>query len=139
METKKRKRDVSRERAIALALVDVIENYGDLSQAAVCEALDEAITNAKSILETHGFKGLESISSRVAKLETAINNAVIARDGKEIARLGAELNRAQRGLPPISKTVAVKKPRKPREKKTPGNGLLVSDADRAGPNPPPLD
>lgn len=124
MEIKKKKRDVSRERTIALALVEVIENYGDLSQSAVCEALDNAITDAKSILETHGYKGLESIASRVAKLETAINAAVVARNGKEIARLGTELNRAQRGLPPIAKAVpTVKKARKKREK---ANGL---DAD----------
>lgn len=121
METKKRKRDVSRERTIALALVEVIENYQTF-EAGSGDEMDNAITSAKSILDSHGYKGLESISSRVAKLETAINAAVVDRNGKEIARLGAELNRAQRGLPPIAKAKepAVKKRKK---KGAPGNGL----------------
>lgn len=122
MEIKKKKRDVSRERTIALALVEVIELVSTDDE--LPEAVRESINSAKSILETHGYKGLESIASRVAKLETAINAAVVVRNGKEIARLGAELNRAQRGLSPIAKAVpAVKKARKKKEK---ANGV---DAD----------
>lgn len=92
------------------------------------QELDDAITDSKSILATHGYSGLESISSRVAKLETALHAAIEKRDGKEIARLGAELNRAQRGLSPIGKVApAVKKTRK--KKDPPSNGLDLSNVE----------
>lgn len=122
---KKKRRELSGERAIALALVEVIELV--LKEDELPEAVRQSVDSAWEVLKAHGYSGLESISSRVAKLETALHAAIEKRDGKEIARLGAELNRAQRGLSPIGKVVpAVKKPRKPREKKANGEPTALS-------------
>lgn len=105
------RRQVSGERMIALALVEVIEGHQAVISGTegASSKFQSALDNAKKVLSDHGYEGLESISSRVSKLETEIAAAVKARDGKEIARLGAELNRAERGLPPITKAKAEKK------------------------------
>lgn len=106
------RRQLSVERVIALALVEVIEAYslpGDIS----AEPLDEAIANAKAVLLDQGFAGLESIPSRVTKIKTQIQQATDSGDYRHLARLSIELGRAQRGLSPIGKAAAPKVKKEP--------------------------
>lgn len=127
------------ERQIALALVRVIECViaADLLEREVsqADALEEktaktalydqalidrkvALDEAKQVLTLNNYGDLESIASRVAALENQLTAAISLRDGKEISRLGAALDRAKAGKPPIvvaeKKTKPASTERKPR-------------------------
>ncbi len=107
--TTKTKRAVSGERSIALALVEILETWRD-RDTADDTAMGAAINSAGQLLVGMGYAGLESISSRVSKIETAIAEAVAAGNGKEVSRLGAELERAKKGHPPIARKAKTEKP-----------------------------
>lgn len=120
--TPKRSRQVpSVERQLALALVGVLECIGMVDvvkeQPGYSE-MEASLTEAIRILGVNGYKDLESISSRVRRIEADIAEAVKSQDGAKLARLGAELDRAKAGKPPLA---TEKKPKKktdpPAEKK----------------------
>lgn len=120
------------ERQLALALVAVLEASGDET------AMDIAATDARAILKTHGYDNLESIPTRVKRIETEIGEALKAQDGAKLGQLGAALDRAKKGLPPLAtekKTPQSLKPRKARKKKdaAPGNLVLHDDANAESP------
>src|SRR4051812_6664272 len=93
--TKSKRREMSGERRIALALVEVIETYHtEANGGTPSKSLNDAIAQADAVLEAQGFAGLESISSRVAKINEQLTAAIKGFDGKEVQRLGRELERA---------------------------------------------
>ncbi len=75
--------------------------------AKVLEDLEISINEARRVLTANGYGDLQSIALRVAALENQLTAAISMRDGKEISRLGAALDRAKKGLPPL--TVVEKK------------------------------
>ena len=92
---------VGKERRLALALralLDSLENriVGGDAEFEVTNAEQDAL----ALLGELGYKDLESIPKRVTRLNDALKQAMEAGDGKLIAQLGEELDRAQRGLPP---------------------------------------
>lgn len=92
---------VGRERKLALTLValrDAIEGHEPAFE--MDPALVKADNEARTILTELGYSDLESIPKRVARLNDALKQAVEAGDGKLIAQLGLELDRAKQGLPP---------------------------------------
>lgn len=93
---------VGRERRITLALKAVLDAAGPATFEKDNDryAMEEAETAANELLNELGYADLESIPVRVAKLNEQLKAAVESGNGKEIARLGEELDRAQRGLPP---------------------------------------
>lgn len=99
--TKKKspRRQLSGERTLALELVELIESCQTGDNVKITAATGKANDTLKAL----GYDGLESIASRVAKVEAQLQAAIKGLDGKEVARLGAELSRAQRGLSPITK------------------------------------
>lgn len=113
---KKARLSPSVERQIALALVRVIEcvnavdkiarelkagdSIPEYEQALIDEK--QSIDEAQQILEANNYGDLESIASRVAAPENQLTAAISLRDGKAIARLGAELDRAKAGRPQIA-------------------------------------
>lgn len=101
-----KRRELSGERKLALALVEVIEEIGTPGPEE--KRLLAVIEQAEKVLAESGYAGLESITSRVNKIETQLIAAINVKDGKEVSRLGAELSRAQRGLPPLAKKVEKK-------------------------------
>lgn len=120
--TPKRSRQVpSVERQLALALVGVLECIGMVDvvkeQPGYSE-MEASLTEAIRILDANGYKDLESISSRVRRIEADIAEAVRYQNGAKLAKLGAELDRAKAGKPPLA---TEKKPKKktdpPAEKK----------------------
>lgn len=87
---------VGRERKLALALTAVLDqNVHDSVTAGTAEA------DARAVLNELGYSALESIPKRVAALNDQLRAAVEAGDGKEISRLGLELERAKAGRPPL--------------------------------------
>lgn len=92
---------VSRERRLALALKAVLDVEGD--------DLHQALEDAKETLAAFGYGDLEAIPTRVARIEAELTKALEAADGKEISRLGQELQRAQAGKPPVKPRVLVAK------------------------------
>lgn len=60
----------------------------------------------------NGYGKLESIETRVTRIEAEITEAVKAQDGAKLAILGAALDRAKSGKPPLETE------KKPRKKKT---------------------
>lgn len=90
-ETKERA-TVSRERRLALALRAVLEQKThDSTESGSAEH------NAETVLDELGYGSLVGIPKRVATLNEQLATAVTAGDGKEIARLGLELERAKAG------------------------------------------
>lgn len=85
---------VSRERRIALALRAVLEEQ---STQDANEGLSEMGYAADTILIELGYGNLQGIPSRLKELNEQLTKAVEAGDGKEIARLGLELERAKAG------------------------------------------
>jgi hypothetical protein len=80
--TKTRRREMSGERRIALALVEVIEECQRTRPTP--PALAEACQKSLNLLASQGFAGLESINSRVAKIEEQLKAAYAALDGKRV-------------------------------------------------------
>lgn len=99
-----KKREISGERMLALQLVELIEACVEGDNLKITDAR----AKARKYLDDHGYKGLESIPSRVAKLESAINAMIVNGNDKEGARLFAELGRARRGLAPKAAPVVNK-------------------------------
>jgi hypothetical protein len=92
----KERASVSRERKIALALVAVLDqNVHDSTEAGTAEA------DARAVLKELGYASLESIPHRVAQLNDALKAALENGNGKRIAELGLELERAKAGKPPL--------------------------------------
>lgn len=130
--TPKKSRQVpSVERQIALALLRVIECLSpieDLRSLICAEAsgsgtkfmaeLETATSEAREVLKANNYGGLETIAARVKRIEDEIEVALKARDGAKLAILGAALDRAKAGKPPLA---TEKKPKKktdpPAEKK----------------------
>lgn len=96
-ETKERA-SVSRERRLALALRAVLDATMDASvDAEQAPEIKEVFTGALTTLTDLGYSTLEGIPKRVARLNAELKAAVESGDGKEIARLGLELERAKSG------------------------------------------
>lgn len=91
----KERASVSRERRIALALRAVL----DATNGTV-EELTDAVDNATTVLEQLGYGSLVGIPKRLKDLNEELTAAVAAGDGKRIAELGLELQRAQAGKEP---------------------------------------
>lgn len=110
---KKSRQSPSVERQLALALVALIEDVkaipGDIQTTSVIEVLKKSTVAAQKVLDANGYSNLESVESRVIRIEADIAEAVRAQDGARLARLGAELDRAKSGKPPLA---TEKKPRK---------------------------
>lgn len=127
------------ERQLALTLLRVIECAGMLDEGATGkEALMLAVDAAIPILDANGYKNMESIPTRVKRIETEIGEALKAQDGAKLAQLGAALDRAKKGLPPLAsekKTPQAPKPRKARKKKdaAPDKLVLRDDANAESP------
>jgi hypothetical protein len=102
--TTKERASVSRERRLALALRAVLDSLEgatipeEKNRVALLTAEEDAITTLNEL----GYSMLEGIPRRVAKLNQYLTDAVAAGDGKEIARLGLELERAKAGKEPLS-------------------------------------
>lgn len=108
---------VGRERRIVLALRALLDSLKDLPldpsadhgvaiSAEMLEGVTTAEQSALTTLNELGYGELESIPSRVAKLNEQLKIAVEAGDGNTIAELGKELARAKAGLPPSKMKVA---------------------------------
>lgn len=93
----KERATVSRERRLALALAEVLDLATEKESGA-----DERVIGAHVLLADLGYSNLESVSSRVKYLNEQLTVAIAAGDGKEIARLGVELQRAQQGKEPTA-------------------------------------
>jgi len=92
---------VGRERKLALALVAMRDAISDHEPSFnMSEGLIKADNEAASLLKELGHADLESISARVTRLNAMLKSATEAGDWDEVARLGGELSRAQKGLPP---------------------------------------
>lgn len=100
-ETKERA-TVSRERRLALALRAVLDAVGRDTDVSG----DVSVTEAYNTLDGLGYKDLEGIPKQVTRLNDALKIAVENGDGKEIARLGLELERAKSGKLPRVKPQA---------------------------------
>ncbi len=108
----------SRERKLALALRAVLDAWDDNAADATNEEdMDAASTHALAVLKEFGYSTLEGIPKRLARLNEQLATALTAGDGKEIARLGLELERAKTGKPSVTPVAVVVKVRKPRAAK----------------------
>lgn len=91
---------VGRERRLALALRAVLdENDTD-------NPLSKGEEAAQALLTELGYGDLESVTTRVTRLNDALKVAVEAGDGKLISELGLALERAKAGLPPAKAKAA---------------------------------
>lgn len=81
---------VSRERRLALALRGLMDGMAD-------GETDNALKDATSILDEFGYSQLEGTQRRLARINGELAAAIAAGNGKEIARLGLELERAKAG------------------------------------------
>ena len=108
----KKRKSPSVERQIALALVAVIDAALTPPDPEGINLLDIAITDAQAILKTHGYEDLESIPARTQRLKAEIDMALKSEDFDALTRLGQEMKRAKKGLPPLTTE------KKPAEKKT---------------------
>ena len=149
---KRKRQSPSVERQIALALVRVIEcvvqaeilgqelKNGDSSPQYEQAQIDrkQSIDEARKILEVNGYAELESIASRVAALENQLTAAISMRDGKAVARLGAELERAKTGRPPIAspKKTRVGKPASTTQQSLPTDESKQRAGASIQPDPP---
>ena len=95
---------VGRERRLALALRAVLDAAAPYTAAPFAnnenDDLERAAHDAIGVLHDLGYKDIESIPRRVAAIEAELKAAMESGNGKEIARLGLELDRAKVGLPP---------------------------------------
>lgn len=91
---------VGRERRLALALRALLDQ-DDVDGVTDKGTILSAEADAHAVLKEFGYESLESIPLRVALLNDQITKAVADGDGKELARLGIELDRARRGLEPL--------------------------------------
>lgn len=89
---------ISRERRLALALravLDANEFVGD--DVETQKETSEAVNDAKNILDALGYGSLVGIPKRLKELNEQLAKAMEAGDGKEIARLGLELDKTKAG------------------------------------------
>jgi hypothetical protein len=96
--TTKERALVSRERRLALALRAVLDAVQGTSEAAIANECGVATTTLIDL----GYEQLEGIPKRLANLNAHLTKAVAMGDGKEIARLGLELERAKAGRMPLA-------------------------------------
>lgn len=126
----KKRQSPSVERQLALVVVRMIECLSGMDDMrARIEAIPEgakmfadlgtAVDEARQILTVSGYSNLESIAGRVARIQDAIAEALRAQDGAKLAQLGAALDRAKKGLPPLTTEKTPRTPRKPKMPKTP--------------------
>lgn len=92
----KERASVSRERRIALALRAVIDACEGTSESDIATECG----NADQVLHDLGYGSLIGIPRRLKDLNEQLTAAVAAGDGKRIAELGVELQRAQTGKEP---------------------------------------
>lgn len=86
---------IGRERRLALALRAVLDQgVHDSTDAGSAEA------DAAALLSELGYGELKSIQRRLMVLNDELKTATESGNGKEIARLGIEIDRATQGLPP---------------------------------------
>lgn len=87
---------VSRERLLALALRAVLDDIASDSEDNAKE-LTDSVDDATTTLEQLGYGSLIGIPKRLKELNEQLKAAVEAGDGKEISRLGLEIERAKVG------------------------------------------
>lgn len=92
-----------------VAIIEIIANGSSTGN----DELDVAATDAHAILKTHGYGDLESIPSRVARIQGEIEKALESKNYDALPRLGQEMKRAEAGKPPFA---TEKKPRKKKVK-----------------------
>lgn len=97
---KSERASVSRERRIALALRGVLDEAAVNAEPLGDELLN-AINAAHDELDALGYGSLISIRKRLKELNEQLKAAVDAGDGKEISRLGLEIERAKAGKEPV--------------------------------------
>lgn len=94
----KERASVSRERRLALALRAVLEqNVGNDG-----DGQGTAFSDANTVLNELGYADLQGVPMRIALLNQQLTAAVAAGDGKRIAELGLELERAKAGKEPVA-------------------------------------
>lgn len=115
----KKRTSPSVERQLALALIAVIESAKGLDGNGDRElAVRQAAAAGQELLKANGYADLESIPTRVKRIENEIAVAVAAQDGAKLAQLGAALDRAKKGLPPLATEKKPRAaPRKPKSEK----------------------
>jgi hypothetical protein len=106
---------VSRERRLALALrglLDALEEVSIGTDGNRPVAVVEAEAEAAKALDLLGYNLLEGLPKRITALNEQLNKAIADNNGKEISRLGLELQRAVDGKSPLpqkkAKTEAAK-------------------------------
>jgi len=117
----KKRQSPSVERQLALAPVAVIEaakelNGNDDRQINV----RVACAKGQDLLNANSYGALQSIESRVIRIKAEIDTALEAEDFDALARLGKEMKRDKKGLPPLTtekKPKAALTQKKPRKKK----------------------
>lgn len=96
-ETKERAA-VGKERRLALALVGLMDAYAEVPTPDESrDAIEEAETAANELLNELGYSGIESTTKRIARINEELTAAFQAGDGKRIAELGNELEKAKAG------------------------------------------
>lgn len=108
--TTKKRQPPSVERQFALALVALIEAGAKTQGNSEYElGFRQACAAAETLLKTNGYEGLESIPTRVARIQGEIEKALETKNYDALPRLGQEMKRAEAGKPPLA---TEKKPRK---------------------------
>lgn len=110
--TTKKRQSPSVERQLALALVAVLEAIRRPSSDE--SLLTNAVDAAQAILEANGYSKLESIPTRVARIQGEIEKALETKNYDALPRLGQEMKRAEAGKPPLTTEKKARAPRKPK-------------------------
>lgn len=119
---KRERSSTSRERRLALALRAILDAAADSND----DAKRDALADAGDLLHELGYGEMVGIPKRVAALNEQLTAALSIGDGKEIARLGLELERAKTGKPPLAANKNNNAPeRKPSQKRKAETGTAV--------------
>lgn len=100
---------VSRERRLALALralLDALETVSIGADGNRPEEIVDAEVAAGNVLDDLQYGSLVGIPKRLKELNEQLKAAVDAGDGKEISRLGLEIERAKAGKEPTAEKAA---------------------------------
>lgn len=107
---KSERASVSRERRLALALravLDALEHVElTAAEGMTLDAISDARQEGAQTLIDLGFGTLVGIPKRLKELDEALATAVENKDGKEIARIGAEMVKVQAGKDVVEKSDA---------------------------------
>lgn len=122
--TTKKRQSPSVERQLTLALVALLD-----TNAADDVAWTEARNAADQVLKDNGYAGLESIPTRVARIQGEIEKALETKNYDALPKLGQEMKRAEAGKPPLTTEKKTRTPRKPKTLK-PNTDSLAEPTER---------